>query len=194
MRKKLQKTVIKAIEIVGYVGLLLQFAWAVILYVSWAVQSGALKAYLDASGNHSQQPLLQIDLPDTVRIPLGIVVTGCFVFLTVYFIRSAPKAATDVTIHVTKQSSSKVTEPTIKKILHSPATRKKMTPTVSLLITKLVISVGLLIMSVISRDIVSLDENLVLYVSIGLWLASLVAIIGHYGLIKLWRLSYHRRH
>jgi hypothetical protein len=194
MRKKAKKAASSIIEISGYVGLLMQFCWMTIMYASWAVESGALQAYIRATGTHSSPSTFTIDLPEYIRIPLIFTITGCVIFLAIYFIRTTPKAATHVTIRATESSSSKAAQPIIKKIVHTPSARKKVTPSLSLFITKIVVSLALFVASLIARDLVSLDSTITVYISCVLGSLSLAAIVFHYSVTKIWHVSYRNKH
>lgn len=188
MRKAVKKLTDSIVDILGYIGLLLQFCWLGILYGSWAIQSGALQAFIDATGSRSPQPSIDFVLPEIIRGPLSVIVVICIVFLTIYFVRTTPQTVTHVTIRATEKTA-KAAQPVIKKIVHTPRNRKKITPMISLLVTKLIGSLLLMTATLPAHRIVSLDKDTAAFVTYSLWLFATIMIVMHYTLAALWHLS-----
>jgi hypothetical protein len=192
MRNKAKKVSESVVNITSYVGLLLQFAWMIMLYISWAVQSGALQAYIDATGTSSTQPSLDIAIPELFRGPLSVVVLSSIVFITVYLIRRTPQLATEVTIRATERTA-KTVRPVLKKAVHSPKARNKITPTLVLFLTKIVGSLILLVLTVFAHGLVTLDTTLTSMVTITLFAFTAIALLIHQSIVFSSHIRYRRR-
>lgn len=109
---------------ISYVFLLLQWTWLILLYSSWAIESGVLQSYLNATQMSDSREPLDIKLPEFIRQPFAVIVLILMMILSFVLFLRAPKQATDITIRATKLTAKSIT-PTVQKLVHTPKARKK---------------------------------------------------------------------
>ena len=124
MIKIVAKRITSFTRIASYVFLLMQWAWVLVLYFSWAIESGVLQSYLDATQTSSVPEPVQFTIPEFIRQPLAIIVLIVMTILSIVLVFRAPQKATEVTIRATAVTAKSIT-PVVQKVAHVPKNREK---------------------------------------------------------------------
>ncbi len=165
MSKIVTSRVTRVFDALSYIGILFQFLWASILYVSWAVTSNALQGYIDAMGTASSAPTMDFSLPEYIRVPLLVVVVVCVVIITLLLIKKTPETATHATIRAVDRSAKGIT-PVVKKIVHPSHMSKKRLSYFVTLGLKISLAIILLVLALVAQYIVELPSMITVFVAL----------------------------
>lgn len=192
MSRALKDNVIRIFLYCGYVSLILQSAWTVVLYSSWVLESGLIERYVQSSGTPSKAQVIDVTLPEFIRQPLGAVVVAFAVFLTLFFLFRTPPKATQVTIRAVESSVHTVT-PQLEKALHIPKRKRKKTQKHVIfgiqVITSLVVFA---LTALISTAVSGLSSSAILAVGGTLCITSLLLFVIRFVLEHMWGTSHSR--
>lgn len=177
MFKNVIKRAANILRVVGYVFLLMQWLWVILLYSSLVIETGTVQTYIDtAETTPPAQEELVIKLPDLVRQLFAGVILISMVALSVILLVRVPRSTTKITIRATKVAAKSIT-PTVEKIVHVPKKQRKQLAEVVLVAIIVFLSLAAYGLVVPIVSITSLPVSVAWFVSIWLLVLTLGALL-----------------